>query len=117
MAERERILPSRSLQDNIQNGNDEWTENNVNGLKSSRCCCLVAESYLSRFQPHGLTATRQAPLSMGFSRQEYWRGLPFPSPRDLPDPGIEPEPPALAGGFFTTEPPGKPIPKTTELYP
>jgi len=38
-------------------------------------------------------------------RQEYWRGLPFPSPGDLPDPGIEPVSPALAGGFFTTEPP------------
>jgi len=41
---------------------------------------------------------------MGFPRQEYWSGLPFPSPRDLPDPGIEPKPPALAGRFFTTEP-------------
>ena len=41
-------------------------------------------------QPHGLYVARQAPLSMGFSRQEYWRGLPFPSPGDLPDPGIEP---------------------------
>ena len=52
----------------------------------------------------------QAPLSMGFSRQEYWSGLPFPTPGDLPDPGIESESPvprALAGGFFTTEPPGK----------
>ena len=52
----------------------------------------------------------QAPLSMGFSRQEYWSGLPFPSPGDLPDPGIKPESPespALAGGFFTTEPCGK----------
>ena len=45
---------------------------------------------------------RQAPLSMGFSRQEYWSGLPFPSPGDLPDPGIEPVYPALVGGFFTT---------------
>ena len=45
---------------------------------------------------------------MGFSRQEYWRGLPFPSPGDLPDPVIEPASPALAGIFFTTEPPGKP---------
>ena len=45
---------------------------------------------------------------MGFSRQEYWSGLPFPSPGDLPDPGTEPRSPALAGGFFTTEPPGKP---------
>ena len=49
----------------------------------------------------------QAPLSIGFSRQEYWSGLPFPSP-DLPNPGIEPRSPALAGGFFTTEPPGNP---------
>ena len=54
----------------------------------------------------------QAPLSMGFSRQEYWNGLPFPSPGDLPDPGIEPgslASLALAGGFFTVEPPGKPM--------
>ena len=51
----------------------------------------------------------QAPLSMGFSQQEYWSGLPCPPPGDLPDPGIEPASPALAGGFFTTEPPGKPI--------
>ena len=52
---------------------------------------------------------RQAPLSMGFSRQECWSGFPFPSPGDLPNPGIEPtfpESPALAGGFFTSEPPG-----------
>ena len=44
---------------------------------------------------------------MGFPRQEYWSGLLFPSPGDLPDPGIEPATPVLAGGFFTTEPPGK----------
>ena len=44
----------------------------------------------------------------GFSRQEYWSGLPFPSPGDLPDPGIKPRSSALAGRFFTTEPPGKP---------
>ena len=51
------------------------------------------------------TAAHQAPLSMGFSRQEYWRGLPFPSPGDLPNPGIKPTSltaPALVGGFFTT---------------
>ena len=53
--------------------------------------------------------THQAPLSMEFSRQEYENGLPFPSPGDLPDAGIELMSPALAGGFFTTEPPGKPI--------
>ena len=51
-----------------------------------------------------LTIASQAPLSMGFSRQEYWSGLPGPPPGDLPDPGIKPESltsPALAGGFFT----------------
>ena len=53
------------------------------------------------------TVARQAPLSMGFSRPEYWNGLLFPSPGDLPHPEIEPASPALAGGFFTTEPPGK----------
>ena len=52
----------------------------------------------------------QSPLSAGLPRQDYWSGLPFPSPGDLPDPGIEPTSPALAGGFFTTEPPGKPKP-------
>ena len=51
------------------------------------------------------TVARQVPLSMGFSRQGYWSRLPFPSPGDLPNPGIEPESPALAGGFFITEPP------------
>ena len=52
----------------------------------------------------------QAPLCMGFSRPEYWSGLPFPSPGNLLNPGMEalsPESPALVGGFFTTEPPGK----------
>ena len=48
-----------------------------------------------------------APLSMGFSRREYWSGLPFPSPGDLPHPGIEPASPALAGGFFTSLPAGR----------
>jgi len=45
---------------------------------------------------------------MEFSRQEYWSGLPFPTPEDLPDLGIKPVSPALAGRFFTTEPPGNP---------
>ena len=47
--------------------------------------------------------------SMGFSRQEYWSGLPFPSPGDLPDPGIEPKSPALQADSLPTEPPGKPV--------
>ena len=58
------------------------------------------------------TVAHQAPLSMGFSRQEYWSGLPFPPPGYLPNPGIEPMSlvsPALAGRFFTTAPPGKPL--------
>ena len=55
------------------------------------------------------TVAYQALPLMGLSRQEHWRGLPFPSPGDLPDPRIKPVSPALAGRFFTTEPPGKPI--------
>ena len=73
---------------------------------------FVAVQWLSHVQ---LFATLwaiapQAPLSMGFPRQEYWSGVPFPSPGDLPDPRIEPTSlasPALAGGCFTTEPSGK----------
>ena len=53
------------------------------------------------------TVAHQALLSMEFSRQEYWSRLPFPPPGDLPEPAIEPMSPAFAGGFFTTEPPGK----------
>ena len=48
------------------------------------------------------TVACQAPLPMGFSRQEYWSGLPFPPPGDLPNPGIEPVSPVLEGRFFTT---------------
>ena len=54
------------------------------------------------------TVAHQAPRSMGFFRPEYWSGLPFHPPGDLPNPGIEPASPALAGEFSTTEPPGKP---------
>ena len=55
------------------------------------------------------TVAHQAPPSMGFFRQEYWSGLPFPSPGDLSDPGIEPRSPALQADALTSEPPGKPI--------
>ena len=54
------------------------------------------------------TVARQPPLSMGFSRQEYWSGLPFPFPGDLPNPGIEPGSPALLADALSSEPPGKP---------
>ena len=60
---------------------------------------LVTQSFL--------TQRSHAPLSMEFSRQEHWSGLPFPSPRDLPDPGIEPQSPALQAHSLPTEPPGK----------
>ena len=54
------------------------------------------------------TVARQAPLSMDFSRQEYWSGLPFPSPGNLPDPGIKPRSPVLQADSLPSEPPGKP---------
>ena len=71
-------------------------------LLSNRHVCSV----LSVCDP--MHIARQAPLSMGFSRQEYWSRVPFPPPGDLPSPGIEPTSPSLAGRFFTTVPPGKP---------
>ena len=61
------------------------------------------------------TIACQAPLAMGFPKQEYWSGLPFPSLGDLSGPGIQPVSPASAGGFFTTEPPGKPTKKILTL--
>ena len=54
------------------------------------------------------TIAHQASLSLGFPRQEYWSGLPFPSPGDLPDSGIKPESPALETDSLPVEPPGKP---------
>ena len=77
-------------------------------------CCFksVLLSHFSRVQPSATpwTTAFQAPPSMGFSRQEYWSGLPCPPPGDLPNPGIEPTsliPLALAGKFFTIDPQGK----------
>ena len=66
--------------------------------------CCVLSSHVGLFETPW-TKAHQAPLSMGFSSQEYWSGLPCPSAGDLPDPGIEPTSltfPALAGVFFTT---------------
>ena len=68
---------------------------------------LVAKSCLTLATPW--TVACQAPLSMGFSRQEYWSGLPFPSPRDLPDPGIKPRSSALQAGSLPSEPSEKPM--------
>ena len=73
--------------------------------------CVLSRSGVSDFLRPQWIITRQAPLSMGFPRQEYWNGLPFPPPEDLPDPGMEPTSPASpasAGGLSTTEAPGRP---------
>ena len=80
------------------------------GSVSLLLACVLAESpsHVQLFETPQ-TIAHQAPLSIGSSRPEYWSGLPFPSPGDLPDPGIKPVSPALAGGFLTTAPPGKPI--------
>ena len=67
----------------------------------------VAQSCLSHVFATPGTVGYQVPPSMGFSRQEYWSGLPFPSPGDLPDPGIEPGSPALQADPLPSEPPGK----------
>ena len=63
---------------------------------------MCAQSRLTLCDPMDWAVARQTPLSMGFSRQEYWRGLPFPTPGHLPNTGIEPPSSALADGFFTT---------------
>ena len=70
---------------------------------------LVAQSSPTLMTPW--TAARQAPLSMGFSRQEFWGGQPFPSPGRLPDPGIKAGSPALQEDSLPSEPPGKPLPE------
>ena len=62
------------------------------------------------------TIAYQAPPSMGFSRQEYWSGLPFPSPGDLPNSGIEPKSPTLEADTLTSEPPGKPCARMVSSY-
>ena len=74
---------------------------------TTACVCACVLNHVHVFvTPQAVT--RQAPLSMGFSRQEYWSKLPFPSPGDLPDPGIEPGCPALQADSLPSEPPGKP---------
>ena len=73
------------------------------------CVYSVAKSCPTVWEP--MTLAGQAPLSMGYSREEYWSGLPFPSPGDLTDPGVETRSlasHAMASSFFTTEPDGKP---------
>ena len=74
-------------------------------LMRRRCACVLSRFSHVRLFATLWTGARQVPLSMGFSRQEYWGGLLCPPPGDLPDPWVEPvslTSPALAGGFFTT---------------
>ena len=68
-------------------------------LLISYFCCLVVKSCLTLLWPYGLSPPGSSVY--GFPREDYWNGMPFPSPGDLPDSGIEPKSPALAGGFFT----------------
>ena len=71
------------------------------------CLCGQSLCHVRLFETPW-TIDLQAALSMAFPRQEYWSGLPLPSPRDLPDPGIKPTSPALVDELFLTEPSGKP---------
>ena len=71
-------------------------------------CLVVSNSFLTLWAVCSPPEPGSVALSMGFPKQEKWSGVPFPSLTDLPDPGIEPTSPELAGGFFTTEPPEKP---------
>ena len=73
-------------------------------------CSVMSDSFATLW-----TVAHQAPQTLGLPRQEYWSGLPFSSPGDVSDLGIEPVCPALADGFFTTEPPGKPFISSTIL--
>ena len=70
------------------------------------CVCVKSLSHVQLFATPWTVAC-QAPLSMGFSRQEYWSGLPLPSPGDLPNPRIKPRSPALQADALSSEPPGK----------
>ena len=82
----------------------------LRSLRVHACVCAQLLSHVQLFSTPW-TVAHQAPQSMEFPRQEYWHGLPVPSPGDLPDPGIEPSSPVspvLAGGFLTNKPPGKP---------
>ena len=76
-------------------------------MSLSGCVSLLSFSCVRLFVTPW-TVAYEASLSMGFSRQEYWSGLPFPSPGDLPDPGIEPGSPALQADVLPSKPPGKP---------
>ena len=75
-------------------------------IEQDTLCPCESESEVVSDSATPWTVAYQAPLSMGLSRQEYWSGLPFPSPGDLPKPGIEPRSPTLQADTLNSEPPG-----------
>ena len=96
-----------------QSGHNENEQNLVTYAKNGKSSQILVWSEVKSFSRVQLFATpwtvaHQAPPSMEFSRQEYWSGLPFPSPGDLPNPGIEPGSPALQADTLPSELPGKP---------
>ena len=94
------ILNYKSHLSDVSAKEGNWLEKPDKGeVKSLSCVLLFATPW---------TVAHQAPPSMRFSRQEYWSGMPFPPPGDLPDPGIEPRSPSFQGNVLTSEPPGKP---------
>ena len=97
------ILPEEIWRESRLHGSRRKCHSLLNFCAPVLSCSVVSDSFAASW-----TVARQAPLSMEFSRQEYWSELLFPTPGDLPDSGIELVSPALGGGFFTTAPPGKP---------
>ena len=85
---------------------DLWTQWGKERVGQIEKVCVKSLSRVRLFATPWTVAC-QAPLFMGFSRQEYWNVLPFPSPGDLPNPGIEPGSPALQADALSSEPPGK----------
>ena len=113
------MTDSRGLHDNADHMMEECLKQTQRGYTGERSEKTMRQTSTRLPGAHSLsrvrlfatpwTAAHQALLFMGFSRQEYWHGLPCPPPGDLPDPGIEPTSPALANEFFTTVPTGKPF--------
>ena len=99
------IYFTQRLNQNID-GTEYDGKEDIRKLHCGAKLCLVTQLCLSVCGPW--TIACQAPLSMGFPRQEYWSGLPFPPSEDLPDPGIKPRYPVLQGNYSPLEPPGKP---------
>ena len=93
-------MPLKARSDNEESSGTPIQTDIICPLRLHTVVCTRAQSCLTPW-----TTARQAPRSLRLSRQEYWSGLPFPAPGDLPNPGIEPRflvSPALVGGFFTT---------------